>query len=217
MKQQSLNMYTLVILPIRDFIIRLGRILFKLPLKDACKIAIFGSKASGKTTLWNQLRHKCEDCNCPPTLGIDDINSFDIEFDGKIKTIAKSKDYGGSDDFVKDYEQVISAGTFIYYLIDLTKLDDFEKETNARLAKIMMIIKDKKISDSVGMTLVATHYKEYKDSHPGKNKQDARNELISVLGLSNKKFKYFADNIMVAELTDKNDIQQFFKQIVEHK
>ena len=62
---------------------------------------------------------------------------------------------------------------------------------------------------------MATHYKAYEDSHPGKNKQDAKNELISVLGIRNKKFSYFADNIMVAELTDKNDIQQFFKQIVE--
>ena len=49
------------------------------------------------------------------------------------KRIYKSKDYGGSDDFVKDYEQEISAGTFIYYLIDLTRLDDFKTETNATL------------------------------------------------------------------------------------
>ena len=203
------------LLPIIIFILLGGRILFKLSSKDACKIAIFGSKASGKTTLWNQLRNKCEDCNYHPTLGIDDVDDFDIELDGKRKRISKSKDYGGSDDFVKDYEQEISAGTFIYYLIDLTRLDDFKKETNARLEKIMRIIKDKKISESVGITLVATHYKAYEDSHPGKNKQDAKNELISVLGIRNKKFSYFADNIMVAELTDKNDIQQFFKQIVE--
>lgn len=205
------------LLPIIILILLGGGILFKLSSKDACKIAIFGSKAAGKTTLWNQLRNKCEDCNYHPTLGIDDVDTFDIELDGKKKRIYKSKDYGGSDDFVKDYEQEISAGTFIYYLIDLTRLDDFKTETNARLAKIMKVIDDKKIKDNVGMTLVATHYKEYVDSRPGKNRQDAKNELISALGIRNKKFSYFADNIMVAELTDKNDIQQFFKQIFEPK
>ena len=116
------------LLPIIILILLGGGILFKLSSKDACKIAIFGSKASGKTTLWNQLRNQFEDCNYHPTLGIDDVDDFDIELDGKRKRISKSKDYGGSDVFVKDYEQEISAGTFIYYLIDLTRLDDFKKE-----------------------------------------------------------------------------------------
>lgn len=135
----------------------------------------------------------------------------------KKKTIISPKDYSGSETFVKDYDRVIEKGTFIYYLVDLNTLSDLKKDTRARLLKIAKVIKEKSLKkEDYGFRLVATHYKEYHDK-TNKSKEDARKELINVLELGNMK-ETIVDppkTVMVAELTDSNDIEQFRKQIVE--
>lgn len=182
---------------------------------QAASIAIFGSRGSGKTTLWKQLQGVFADENYWSTTGIDNVDQFTINYDGKKKVISKSKDFGGSDDVVKYYGEVITEGTFIYYLIDLTSLEEFKRETRARLKAIGKVVEEKKLKDKVGLRLVATHYKEFLKNNPGKDINYARAKLISVVGLKDVKDVEIEETVMVAELTDKQDIRQFFEQIVK--
>lgn len=184
---------------------------------DAKRIAILGSRGSGKTTLWNQLRNMFSDTITPKsTLDIESLNSFVVEYGGKKKTITSPKDYSGGETYVKDYNLVIEKGTFIYYLVDLNTLSDFKKDTRARLLKIDTVIKEKSLKkEDYGFRLVATHYNEYHNK-TNKSKAEARQELINVLELRNMKEEIVnPETIMVAELTDSTDIEQFRKQIVE--
>lgn len=183
---------------------------------DASCIAIFGSKGAGKTTLWQQLQGIFIDANYHPTLGSENIDEFTIEYNGKTKTILKSKDYGGDDNLVKYYGEIIREGSFVYYLIDLTRLYDYKKETRARLMALSKLLGQKDLKDKVGLRLVATHFKEYLDSHPGKTLSDAKHELMSVVGINDVKDVNIEDKIMVAELTDKNYIDQFYDQIINN-
>ena len=103
----------------------IGGIIGLLSPSDAKRIAIFGSRSSGKTTLWKQLKNEFSDNITRSTLDIESLKSFEITYDGKKKTIISPKDYSGSETFVKDYDLVIEKGTFIYYLVDLNTLSDF--------------------------------------------------------------------------------------------
>ena len=184
--------------------------------KNECvSIAIFGSKGAGKTTLWSKLQGVFEDKEYHPTLGTEDVNQFTIEYNGKRKVITKSKDFGGGDDVVRYYGDIIKEDTFVYYLIDLTTLEKFRRETRARLQYLSQVVKQKQLKDKVRLRLVATHYRDYLRNNPGKTRPDVIHELASVIGLNNIRDVKIEERIMVAELTEKEDINQIFEQIIQ--
>lgn len=123
--------------------------------KDAKSIAIFGSKGSGKTTLWKQLMGEFKSKDYIPTIGVEHLDEFVIEFNGKKKTIKKSADFGGGDNLVHRYGEIIEDKTFIYYLIDLTNITRFKRETRARLQAITKVIRERDYES--GLKLVGTH------------------------------------------------------------
>lgn len=182
--------------------------------KEAETVAIFGSPFAGKTTLWKQLKSEMVDKGYDPTIGADRVSQFSIKYNGKTKTIKQSIDFGGKDDMVRRYGEIIESGTFIYYLIDVTTIDKYKDETRARLKAICNIIKKKGIKDNTGLTLVATHFDEY-HKNTGGNENEARNKIIECLHLKDSKDFNVKDKILVAELTKDKDIEQFYKQIME--
>lgn len=196
---------------------KLFKIIFDSPgsPNEAASIAIFGSKGAGKTTLWEQLKGDFEEANYHPTLGTEEVKQFSIEYNGKKKVISESKDFGGDDNLVKDYGEIIKEDTFVYYLIDLTTLENFKQETRSRLQYLSKLIKQKHIEDQVGLRLVATHYNEYLIKNPGKTRSEAKYELANIIGLNNIKDVKIEEKIMVVELTDKEDIKQIFEQIIQ--
>lgn len=192
----------------------IGLLIGALAPEDASRIAIFGSKGSGKTTLWKQLKGELENKEYELTYGKQKIDSFSIQYKGKTKTIEKSADFSGADDMVKLYHEIIEEGTFIYYLIDLTKLKEFKRETRARLQVISKITKEKKIEKNAGLRLIGTHYDDYRRK-TGKSKDQARIDLVEVLKLNDVKDVVLDDVILIAELTNKDDINQILDQIIE--
>lgn len=180
--------------------------------KNECvSIAIFGSKDAGKTTLWSQLQGVFKDKNYRPTLGTEDVNQFTIEYNGKRKVITKSKDFGGGDDLVKYYGDIIKEDTFVYYLIDLTQLEKNRQETRARLQELSYVISQKQLED--GIHLVATHYREYSNNHPDGTHDSAIYELKRIIeNITDVKIE---ERILVAELTEQEDINQIFEQIIQ--
>ncbi len=189
------------------------------PDENTKRIVIFGSKASGKTTLWNQLMDK-KVVTEYRTTDQEKIESFTVYANNNYVRVHATKDFGGDDLYVRYYNELISEnGTFVYFLVDLTRLQETKQEIRSRLQVISKCIKDKKLLNC-GFKIIATHFDEY-----GKNNYDllektkkAKAEVMSVLTdkkITNCSLKIDLDHIMVANLLDKSYINSIKKEIAQ--
>lgn len=181
-----------------------------IPSTKTRRIIILGSTASGKTTLWNQLRNR--------NVGYDyvasqqaKIESFLVKYgDHSVKVLA-TKDFSGGDLYVKYYEDLINEnGTFIYFLIDLTKLQETKQEVRSRLQFISKCIKDKKL-ENCGFKILATHF-----DLCHKTEDAAKADVLS--SLTDKKITKCSlnidlDHIMVVDLLSSFYIDKIKKEI----
>ena len=95
------------------------------PDENTKRIVVFGSKASGKTTLWNQLMDKKVVREEYRTTNQEKIESFNVFANNHYVKVLATKDIGGGDMFVRYYDELISEnGTFVYFLVDLTRLHE---------------------------------------------------------------------------------------------
>ena len=130
------------------------------PDEKTKRIVVFGSKASGKTTLWNQLMDK-KVVTEYRTTDQEKIESFNFFANNHFVRVLATKDIGGGDMFVRYYNELISEnGTFVYFLVDLTRLHETKQEIRSRLQVISKCIKDKKLQNC-GFKIIATHFDEY--------------------------------------------------------
>lgn len=190
------------------------------PNKRTRRIVILGSSMSGKTTLWNQLKNRKIGYDYIPTPGETAIESFKVKYkDHEVKVI-DTKDIGGSDAWVKFYNELITKdGTFIYFLVDLTKLSDAKQEIRSRLQLISKCIKDKKLNDC-GFKIIATHFDEYEKSKENQEYMVVRDAAINdvLKSLTDKKIKNCnlnidINHIMVANLFDSFYIDEIKREI----
>lgn len=189
------------------------------PDEKTKRIVVFGSKASGKTTLWNQLMDK-KVVTEYRTTDQEKIESFNFFANNRFVRVLATKDIGGGDMFVRYYNELISEnGTFVYFLVDLTRLHETKQEIRSRLQVISKCIKDKKLLNC-GFKIIATHFDEYDKNNYNlleKNKK-AKAEVISVLTdkkITNCSLKIDLDHIMVANLLDKSYINSIKKEIAQ--
>lgn len=189
------------------------------PDEKTKRIVVFGSKASGKTTLWNQLMDK-KVVTEYRTTDQEKIESFNFFANNRFVRVLATKDFGGDDLYVRYYNELISEnGTFVYFLVDLTRLHETKQEIRSRLQVISKCIKDKKLLNC-GFKIIATHFDEYDKNNYNlleKNKK-AKAEVISVLTdkkITNCSLKIDLDHIMVANLLDKSYINSIKKEIAQ--
>lgn len=180
------------------------------------RIVVLGSTLSGKTTLWNQLRNR--------GVGYDyiasqqaKVESFWVKSgDHSVKVLA-TKDIGGGDLYVKYYEDLINEnGTFVYFLIDLTRLQETKQEVRSRLQLISKCIKDKKL-ENCGFKILATHFDLYHRKN-GNTEDAAKADVLSCL--TDKKIKKCSldidlDHIMVVNLLSSSYIDKIKKEITQ--
>ena len=189
------------------------------PDENTKRIVIFGSKASGKTTLWNQLMDK-KVVTEYRTTDQEKIESFNFFANNRFVRVLATKDIGGGDMFVRYYNELISEnGTFVYFLVDLTRLHETKQEIRSRLQVISKCIKDKKLQNC-GFKIIATHFDEYDKNNYNllEKTKKAKAEVISVLTdkeIKNCFLKIDLDHIMVANLLDKSYINSIKKEIAQ--
>ena len=189
------------------------------PDENTKRIVIFGSKASGKTTLWNQLMDK-KVVTEYRTTDQEKIESFNFFANNRFVRVLATKDIGGGDMFVRYYNELISEnGTFVYFLVDLTRLHETKQEIRSRLQVISKCIKDKKLLNC-GFKIIATHFDEYDKNNYNllEKAKKAKAEVISVLTdkeIKKCSLKLDLDHIMVANLLDKSYINSIKKEIAQ--
>lgn len=206
------------------------------PNEKTKRIVILGSSMSGKTTLWKQLKDRLVGYDDHVstsgkaviasdeyrTTGLATIDSFKVKYKENEVRILATKDIGGGDLWVKYYDELITEdGTFIYFLVDLTKLQDAKQEIRSRLQLISKHIKDKKLSNC-GFKIVATHFDEYEKKMEGQDYMTVREKAINdvLKSLADKKIKNCALNIdikhiMVANLLDSFYISEIKREITQ--
>ena len=190
------------------------------PDENTKRIVVFGSKASGKTTLWNQLMDKKVVREEYRTTNQEKIESFNVFANNHYVKVLATKDIGGGDMFVRYYDELISEnGTFVYFLVDLTRLHETKQEIRSRLQVISKCIKDKKLQNC-GFKIIATHFDEYDKNNYNllEKTKNAKAEVMSVLTdkkINNCSLKIDLDHIMAANLLDKSYINSIKKEIAQ--
>ena len=155
-----------------SLLLKLLRLLLS-PTK-ATSIAVLGMKASGKSTLWKGLGGlKVVKKN--GTL-LDRIPSFTlVRDDGSSVVINETIDIGGEDSYVKYYDELITPNSFVYYLADATKIQEYHyyRRIRSDLRKIDSVLQKKSITpDQFGFKILLSHYDEFKHKTPDCSKEE---------------------------------------------
>lgn len=177
-------------------------------------IVIMGARGAGKTTLWHQLRgDKLESTYASTTA--ESIKTFSFKTkSGKPIKIVNGVDYGGSDDYVKAYLDLLSDNTFVFYLIDLTDLtEQAGRELRARLEAIVRTFQNNKMKGQ-GIKLLATNFGKY-SSISNKTRDDAKYEVMQLIDLEKFKKLKIKDKIKVVELRDPSDIDEIKEELAK--
>lgn len=203
------------------------------PNEKTKRIVILGSSMSGKTTLWKQLKDRLVGYDDHistsgkaviasdeyRTTGLATIDSFKVKYKENEVRILATKDIGGGDLWVKYYDELITEdGTFIYFLVDLTKLQDAKQEIRSRLQLISKHIKDKKLSNC-GFKIVATHFDEYEKKMEGQDYMTVRDKAINdvLKSLADKKIKNCALNIDIKHIMVANLLDSFYNSEIKRE
>lgn len=208
-------LWWLLLLPIGPII---GGIVAALSDRDAKKIAILGLPASGKTTLFQKLGASSANDSQVNT-SIRDIEEFTFQrSNGEKVTIAKTKDLGGQNEYVKLYENVIEENTFIYFLL---KMEDLYLNNSlsigktkmlpikSRMTKIKKIITDKGIKKH-NMGFIITHFDEYLKNNPAASEKVIESDIRYAFSLDKKSIVLIGnllDNDFITQIKDRIGMQ----------
>lgn len=186
------------------------------PSPETRSIVITGSSGSGKTTLWQQLRNKIPPRDHAYT-DAEYIESFYIKIGDRTVKIEATKDLGGADFYFLDYEKLIKEGTFVYFLVDLTRIEDTKNEIRARIQKIAQIITDNGYKHC-GIKLLATFYDEYASNNNYSKSQAVAYVKQTLEVRTIKDIKINIDEcILAVNLLDKSDIEIIKNEIINIK
>ncbi|MGN0223114.1 MAG: ADP-ribosylation factor-like protein [Muribaculaceae bacterium] len=181
------------------------------PDKKTTRIAILGLKASGKTTLWNGLRGTRFSSDYQVTAK-DRVRSFTIEKGGKELTIEENSDIGGDNQWVRDYDDLIKDGTFVFYLVDATdKKSESRSDIRSRVQKICEHMQTMK---NCGVRILITHI----DKCSGMQRAEIISSIKEWLDLESVKIngktaKYEYDAV---NLTSASDIEYIKQMIIDN-
>lgn len=171
------------------------------------KLAILGPQGSGKTKLWCALQGK------PRTMrntGVDLIKSFLLSQTDRVKVfIEETKDIGGGDGYVEKYGKLVSEETFVYFLLDITKIG--REEYNMRpLAQLKTLLSLFPGSGEKSVHILATHIDEYRGDRLLGEKV-VRDYLAPLEGYGYDRTKF---GVTCVDLTNSNYIEKIKEEIL---
>ena len=188
------------------------------PNKKTKNIIILGCKESGKTELWSRLGADLKESSKRRT-SQQTVSEFTISKNEKTITISETKDIGGGDDWVSTYDELISKGTFIYYLInghEFEKKSSF-KEVKSQIEKISRCINGK---ENCGLKILITHFDEINITEQElkqKIKQKLEKKITNIIlkGVKQKITQFLDNNVDFVNLLDEKDINKIKDEILE--
>jgi len=188
------------------------------PNKKTKNIIILGCKESGKTELWSRLGADLKESSKKRT-SQQTVSEFTISKNEKTITISETKDIGGGDDWVSTYDELISKGTFIYYLInghEFEKKSSF-KEVKSQIEKISRCINGK---ENCGLKILITHFDEINITEQElkqKIKQKLEKKITNIIlkGVKQKITQFLDNNVDFVNLLDEKDINKIKDEILE--
>ena len=145
----------------------------------------------------------------PKKLNIDELTKT-VLAQKPLITIEAQKLYLNSyiRNFVRYYDELIQEGTFVYFLIDLNRMNETRREVRARLQKIFKLVAEKKFKDC-GLKILATHFDEYTQKKKC-SKDQAKNDIMELMEFDKIKGKGkidFSKLILAVNLLDAKDIE----------
>lgn len=116
---------------------------------DGKRIAILGSRAVGKSTLFNFLQNQEIDPNkkYEQTRTLKEINKIEVNIDGASLRISTSYDVGGGEFSHDSWVDQIIKSDYIFYLLDANKVMNSDKVHISEIKKDMAAIQKQIISD----------------------------------------------------------------------
>ena len=127
------------------------------------KIAVLGPVDSGKTELWYKLQYKQRPT--VETTNRSGIESFllGIKEDFTPVYVESTEDIGGVNGFVSLYDKLVTEGTFVYFVLDITMIGSAEYKVQplAQFYKILSNLDKLENKKGTGVKILATHIDEY--------------------------------------------------------
>lgn len=202
-------------------------------LRVCRKLVILGERGSGKTTLWNGLRGLRASGEYTQTMGLESVDSFNFNVNGRQVTIEKGADIGGNDELVAPYykkllagEEADSAGVVTLGLFN----DNFTILTSSKTVVFYLVSAADLMNDARRCSLTNVPRLRLCRGALGENGAiilllTQKNKFIKEYGnskmeeLIKRSHSYFdecgCDGHIPVELTDSDDIEKIKKLIIE--
>lgn len=127
------------------------------------KIAVLGPAYSGKTELWYGLQNKQR--STVETTSKSGIERFmlGMKWDFTPVYVESTEDIGGSNNFVSLYDKLVTEGTFVYFVLDITMIGsaEYKEQPLAQFMKILSNLKKLENQNGAGVKILATHIDAY--------------------------------------------------------
>lgn len=170
-------------------------------------IVILGCAGSGKTHLWRKLQGERYDESDRAT-HLEKVKSFVLgQNRNGIVHVKETDDISGSDGFIEKYDKLIEDDTFVYFLINLTRLEEEKQDNRSRLYKIGTIIQNKK---NVKLNIIGTHAIGYNI-----NEKAARKAILEKVFSRNIKTIKMPNNIRIIDTKDDACIKKLRNEILK--
>lgn len=170
-------------------------------------IVILGCAGSGKTHLWRKLQGEHYDESDRAT-HLEKVKSFVLGRNRNgIVHVKETDDIAGSDGFIKKYDKLIEDDTFVYFLINLTRLEEEKQDNRSRLDKIGRIKRNKK---NVKLNIIGTHAIEYNI-----NEKAARKAILEKVFSKDIKTIKTPNNIRIIDTKDDARIEELRNEILK--